>query len=73
MPIKTRPSTRKPITNAPIKVPLIVPLPPDSAVPPITTAAIAFNSENSPMFGIDARKSAVNKTPTIAAHNPEST
>ena len=71
-PIRTNPSTKKPITKAPISVPRTVPRPPESAVPPITTAALALSSENSPIFGRAAFKSAVIKTPTLQAQNPES-
>ena len=43
-PTMTRPSARKPMTNAPMRVPRIVPRPPESAAPPMTTAAMAFSS-----------------------------
>ena len=39
------------ITNAPITVPPIVPTPPAIDVPPSTTAAMAFISQVSPVFG----------------------
>ena len=40
-PLMFNPLRRMPITNAPITVPEIVPMPPDSEVPPMTAAAIA--------------------------------
>ncbi len=43
-PTMTRPLARKPITKAPMIVPRTVPRPPDSAAPPMTTAAMAFSS-----------------------------
>ena len=43
-PTMTSPLARKPITKAPMMVPRTVPRPPDSAAPPMTTAAIAFSS-----------------------------
>ena len=41
MPIKVRPLLSVPMTSAPMIVPMIVPRPPDSEVPPSTTAAMA--------------------------------
>ena len=43
-PTMTRPLARKPMTKAPMIVPRTVPRPPESAAPPMTTAAMAFSS-----------------------------
>ena len=53
-PSSTSPSLSTPITNAPTSVPPMLPRPPDSEVPPRTTAAIAESSNVSPVAGCAA-------------------
>jgi hypothetical protein len=71
-PTITRPSARKPMTNAPIRAPRTVPRPPISDVPPITTAAIALSSNVSPAWGAADVSSEAMIRPDIAAQTPES-
>lgn len=67
----TMPSEMTPITNAPIIVPPIVPIPPAIDVPPKTAAAIAFISHVSPEAGCAASSCAVVISPTIVAQIAE--
>jgi hypothetical protein len=47
------------------------PLPPDNDVPPGTTAAMAFNSNDSPVAGCAANHCEAIINPVIAAQKPE--
>ena len=67
-----RPSARKPITKAPTRVPRMVPRPPASEVPPSTTAAMAFISNEVPLAGWLATSCDDTTMPAIAAQKPES-
>ena len=59
--------------RAPINVPVILPSPPASDVPPITTAAIASNSKLVPAFGEADAILLVIITPAIDDAKPETT
>src|SRR3954465_14004384 len=67
----TRPSARKPMTNAPMSAPRTAPRPPISDAPPIPTAAIALSSNVSPAWGAAEVSSEAMIRPDIAAQRPE--
>ena len=58
------------MTKAPMIVPTIVPRPPDSEVPPRTTAAMALSSKNLPVAGCAATSCEEMIRPTVAAQKP---
>ena len=62
-----------PMIRAPINVPDILPSPPDNEVPPITTAAIASNSNPIPAFGEADPILLAIITPAIDAAKPDTT
>src|SRR4051794_7720027 len=57
--MKTRPYWMTAMMRAPMTVPMIVPEPPNSEAPPITTAAIESSSSGSPAWAAPAEKRAV--------------
>ena len=58
--------------SAPIRVPMIVPRPPNRLVPPITTAVIADSSYITPAVGSAAFTRAMNSSPARPARPPDS-
>ena len=59
------------MTKAPTRVPRTLPRPPDSAAPPITTAAMALSSKLSPACGAADASSEAMIVPVMAAQAPE--
>jgi hypothetical protein len=49
--LSVRPLLISPMISTPISVPRMLPLPPNSEAPPITTAAIAFSSSPTAAIG----------------------
>lgn len=70
-PIRFNPLLRNPRINAPIKVPVIRPRPPDKLQPPNTTAAIASNSYPVPAVGCAEERRATSMLPAKAANAPQ--
>src|ERR1700722_2594521 len=62
-----------PTMSAPTSVPMIDPLPPNSDVPPITTAVMLSRLAFSPAVGLIAPTRPINAQPAIAAISPAST
>ncbi len=67
---KTKPLLSTPIINAPITVPIMVPLPPLNDVLPITTAAIESSSYPLPALGWAESNQAVTSNPATAHSIP---
>jgi hypothetical protein len=69
-PIMFRPLLRTPSIKAPISVPMIEPRPPEIDVPPMTTAAIASISKETPAFGWPLISRELRIRPAIAEVRP---
>src|SRR5690606_24964534 len=70
-PIRTIPLRMTPKTRAPMTVPTMDPLPPNSAVPPRTTTVMTSSSKNMPVFDEPEANLEASINPAMAEHTPE--
>ena len=72
-PLSTRPVRSMPVSAVPTTAPMMLPYPPLSRVPPITTAAMTSSSRPSPRRGSTDLRRHTWSTPASAARPPQMT